>query len=433
MFGKFKLQVAALEEQLQKLDSVISAIENSVAKIEFTPQGKIVDVNDIFLGVVGYSRQEVVGEHHKIFCSNELTDSPEYKNFWKSLSEGKAQIGQFLRYNKAGNKVWLNASYFPVFENGQVVKVLKIASDITAEKLEAEDKMAVIEALNRSQAVIEFDTSGNTLTANDNFLSALEYELVEIQGEHHRIFCDQCFYDDNPNFWQELAAGNFVSGRFERKTKSGKSIWIEATYNPIFNSAGKVKKVVKFASNVSEQVEREQLVMNVAEIAQSTAVETEQVASAGVRELEQTVATSNQISQEVGKAMTVIGTLNEQSQSIANIVSTISAIAEQTNLLALNAAIEAARAGEQGRGFAVVADEVRTLAARTSASTEEIGAVVNNNQRLTEDASSTMTQVADITETGLEQVEAITAIMSEIKTGAENVTQTVSELNSDLR
>ncbi|EAQ63557.1 Methyl-accepting chemotaxis protein (2 PAS,MCP domains) [Marinomonas sp. MED121] len=432
MFGKSKLKTSELEEQVLKLTSLITAIESAVAKIEFTPKGEIIDVNDIFLEVVGYSRCEVIGKHHQIFCSDELVRTTEYREFWQSLSSGKGQTGQFLRYNKEGGKLWLSASYFPVLENGEVVKVVKIASDITAEKIEVEDKFSIVDALNRSQAVIEFDCYGNIVTANDNFLTALEYQLPEIKGKHHRIFCDQRFYDENPNFWQNLAAGNFVSGRFERKAKSGASIWIEATYNPIFDSEGNVHRVIKFASDVSKQVEKEQLVMHVTEIAQSTAVETEQVASEGVRELEQTVATSNQISQHVDKAMKVIGTLNEQSKNIANIVSTISSIAEQTNLLALNAAIEAARAGEQGRGFAVVADEVRTLAARTSASTGEIGMVVTNNQKLTEEASNTMLEVANVTSAGLNQVEAITGIMSEIKVGAESVTKTVSELNTDL-
>ena len=432
MFGKSKLKISELEEQVLKLTSLITAIESSVAKIEFTPKGEIIDVNDIFLELVGYSRCEVIGKHHQIFCSDELIRTTEYREFWLSLSSGKGQTGQFLRYNKEGDKLWLSASYFPVLQNGEVVKVVKIASDITAEKIEVEDKLSIVDALNRSQAVIEFDCYGNIVTANDNFLTALEYQLPEIKGKHHRIFCDQRFYDENPNFWQNLAAGNFVSGRFERKAKSGASIWIEATYNPIFDSEGNVHRIIKFASDVSKQVEREQLVMHVTEIAQSTAVETEQVASEGVRELEQTVATSNQISQHVDKAMKVIGTLNEQSKNIANIVSTISSIAEQTNLLALNAAIEAARAGEQGRGFAVVADEVRTLAARTSASTEEIGMVVTNNQKLTEEASNTMVEVANVTSAGLNQVETIAGIMSEIKVGAESVTKTVSELNTDL-
>ena len=433
MFNNYKLKVSELEDQVLTLTSLMTAIEKNVAKIEFSSSGEIIDVNDIFLEVVGYSRSEIIGKHHRIFCSDSLVQSAEYREFWQTLSSGKAFSGQFLRYTKSGDKLWLNASYFPVLEDGKVIKVVKIASDITAEKVEIETKMSIFDALNRSQAVIEFDCEGNIITANDNFLNALEYQLSEIKGKHHRIFCDQSFYDENPNFWQNLVAGHFVSGRFERKTKSGESIWIEATYNPIFDSEGKVHKIIKFATNVSDQVKREQLVMNVTEIAQSTAVETEQVASAGVRDLNQTVATSNQISQHVDKAMEVIGTLNDQSKNIANIVSTISSIAEQTNLLALNAAIEAARAGEQGRGFAVVADEVRTLAARTSTSTEEIGVVVNNNQKLTEEASKTMTQVADVTKVGLNQVEAIAGIMSEIKLGAENVSKTVAELNTELQ
>lgn len=430
MFGKLKFKISELKKQLLDVTSVMNAIEDYIAKIEFTPQGEIIDVNNRFLDIMGYTREELIGKHHNIFCSDYSSKTSEYLQFWLSLSDGKSQVGDFLRYNKLANKVWLNASYFPVIEEGKVIRVIKIASDITAEKIEAQNKTSVIDALNRSLAVIHFDPSGNILTANNNFLSAFEYRLADIQGKHHRIFCDKNYYSENPNFWDSLESGNFVSGRFERKTKLGKSVWIEATYNPIFNEEGNVYKVIKFASDISIQIEKEQLVMTVAEIAQSTAVETEQVASVGVSQLEHTVTTSNRISEQVANAIDAIGKLNEQSQSISNIVSTIDSIAEQTNLLALNAAIEAARAGEHGRGFAVVADEVRTLAARTRSSTDEIGGVVANNHRLTEEASNTMLEVGDITKSGLEQVEAITLIMSEIMIGAENVTKTVSELNA---
>lgn len=428
MFQKNKLKIQALNEKLENTNALVNAIEHSLAKIEFDPSGIILSANSHFLNVVGYQEKDIVGKHHQLFCPREVYSHKNYKLFWKNLASGNTHTGQFQRLKEDGTTIWLSATYFPVMNGGKVTKVVKIASDITSEKLRIAAQDAIFSALHKSLAVIEFTPLGIITTANQNFLSTLGYQLDEIKGKHHKIFCFDAFYIQNPEFWNQLASGRFLSGRFERKDINGGAIWIEATYNPIFDEHGEVVKVIKFASNITKQVERENIVIQVAEIAQSTSVETEQVASEGKVKLEETVKTTNDISSQVNVAMNIIRTLNEQSQNIANIVSTISSIAEQTNLLALNAAIEAARAGEQGRGFAVVADEVRSLAARTSSSTEEISNVVSQNQQLTGDATKTMEVVTEITQKGLSQVESVSSVMEEIKAGAENVSRTVSDL-----
>ncbi len=219
------------------------------------------------------------------------------------------------------------------------------------------------------------------------------------------------------------------SGRFHRLGKHGEDIWIEATYNPIFDEHGKVIKVIKFATNITARVQKAHRVAQAAEVAQVTSEQTEQIAARASLLLQESVSTSGLISNQVQSAMAAIAQLNEQSKGISAIVSTISAIAEQTNLLALNAAIEAARAGEQGRGFAVVADEVRSLAARTSQSTNEINDVVNQNEVLTKEATALMNTVSESTELGLAQIDEVNKVMNEIKQGAENLTNTVKGLS----
>lgn len=284
------------------------------------------------------------------------------------------------------------------------------------------------QALDRSMATIEFTPHGEIITANENFLQVIGYKLGEIVGKHHKMFCNDKFYAENPKFWQQLAHGEFKSGQFERRTASGKVIWLEASYNPIFDDGGKVIKVIKFASDITAREQRNKAVTQAAELSFSTAEETAQIAKNGAELLEKSVADSNDIVEQVAKTNALLVRLNEQSKNIAAIVSTIRGIADQTNLLALNAAIEAARAGEQGRGFAVVADEVRSLAGRTSQSTIEIEQVVKANEGLTSTVTEHMAKVKSGAELNNQQIMQVSSVISEIHDGAVNVSKTVSAL-----
>ncbi|WP_041208957.1 methyl-accepting chemotaxis protein [Aeromonas jandaei] len=426
--NKLKAELQQCQEQLLEQQGFYDAVHGSVATITFSPDGTVLAANDLFLNVVGFSASEVVGQHHRIFCDKQYAQSSAYQQFWADLKQGRSRTGVFQRFNRRGEPIWLEATYFPVKLRGIVTKVIKIAADITEHHLQLLSQQAVVKALDRSLAVIEFTPTGEVLTANANFLNTMGYTLAQVQGKHHRIFCDDHFYQENPHFWEELGRGQFKSGLFCRFNSHGSKVWLEATYNPILDDNRRVVKVIKFASDITERINKSDAVCEAAMLAHDAARETLSCAERGAGLLASVVDTSSLIASQLTHSIGLINQLNEQSRSIEAIVSTISSIADQTNLLALNAAIEAARAGDQGRGFAVVADEVRQLAARTSLSTDEIAKVVQNNRELTAKVTAEMSDVAGSAELGKQQVGEVNEVMSEIRREANNVSATVSGL-----
>ncbi len=235
---------------------IIDALSRSQAVIQFDLTGKILTANENFCRALGYELKEIVGKHHRIFCEAAYTASDEYRQFWERLGRGEFDSSSYKRLRKDGGEIWIQASYNPVFRGGKPYKVVKFASDITEAKKRATEDASKLDAISRSQAVIEFTPSGDILHANENFCAALGYDLKEIVGKHHRMFCDPN-YVQTPvyaQFWKDLADGRFISNEFVRYGKGGKEIWIQAAYNPIRDLHGRVFKVVKFATDVTERM-----------------------------------------------------------------------------------------------------------------------------------------------------------------------------------
>ncbi|MPX89402.1 PAS domain S-box protein [Salinivibrio sp. VYel1] len=429
MFNQTKRLLADSEKNREYLEIELDAINESVATITFSTDGTVLNCNQLLLDIIGYESEEVVGQHHSAVCFPETSQSQEYRDFWARLGQGERQKGVVRRRHKNGNEIWMDATYFPVKDkSGKVIKVRKIASDVTRIHQEKAKKEALFVALDRSMAAIIFTPQGNIIHANDNFLATVGYELDEITGQHHRMFCDADFYEKNPDFWAELESGQFKSGQYQRRDKFGNEIWLEATYNPIFGDSGRVEKVVKFASNITTSVQKSHAVSQAAELAHHSSAATLQHVEGGSALLKEAVDITSHVTEKMQSTAEQLHQLTEHAQSIEEIVTTINQIAEQTNLLALNAAIEAARAGEMGRGFAVVADEVRSLAKRTSESTTQIANVVDENRKLTQGVSESMEEVVAESEQSREKITSAEAVMRDIYAGAEEVSDTVQRL-----
>jgi methyl-accepting chemotaxis protein len=342
---KIATDVTEQRRQRAELEAINTAMDRSQAVVEFALDGTVLTANDNFLEAFGYGLDEIVGRHHRLFCDPAHARSADYDAFWRKLGTGSFDAGVYRRVAKDGRDVWLQATYNPILDpDGRPLKIVKFAMDITENKERAAEDEGRKNAIDLSQAVVEFDLNGHILDANANFLTALGYQRGELVGRHHSSLCEpseasSAAYKD---FWRRLGRGEFNAGRYRRVGRDGQEVWIQATYNPILDAEGRPRKIVKIAADISRQVALE-------------------------REVQQRLEEGRHFQAELEHGnQRLKATMDELTQ----IVASVGAIAKQTNLLALNATIEAARAGEAGRGFAVVAGEVKKLAGETRIATD---------------------------------------------------------------
>ncbi|MCP1472710.1 methyl-accepting chemotaxis protein [Pseudomonas sp. EB276 TE3739] len=433
--NRLKQELAALREELSSLVQVKESLESEMLALTLEPDGRIRSVNQNFLNEMFYKSQDLIGRAIEDIVPAHVKTDEFHQRFKNSMSRGEHFAGAVRLLRGNGSEAWLRSIVQPVrASDGRIRHISFYASDLTRTIEASREHENLIGALVRSTAVIEFDLSGNVLSANDRFLNGMGYSLAQIRGKHHRTFCAPEEYNsaEYQNFWRRLNSGEFVAGRFKRIDSHGRTVWLEASYNPVVDANDKLYKVVKFATVITDQVNREQAVADAASIAYSTSQQTDSTAQRGTTVVTEAVNVMRDLSRHMQAAGEGIEALNEQSLVIGTIVKTISGIAEQTNLLALNAAIEAARAGEQGRGFAVVADEVRQLASRTSQATDEIVGVVRQNQEMARSAVALMTDGKLQAEQGLALAAEAGTVIVEIQDGAQKVVDAVGQFANQL-
>ncbi len=463
-----RYDITEVEIERQNSKGLVTAIDNAYAYIEFDLEGRVLTANANFLKALGnYSLDEIKGKHHRMFVDQNFSNSNEYAKFWSDLKAGAIQNNSYKRIAKDGREIWIQAIYAPVKdEMGRIFKFVKIATDITEEKNKALEASAKIEAIGKAQAVIEFNLDGTIITANENFLKTLGYDLNEIKSRHHKMFCEPDYVNSQQYryFWDKLNRGEFDTGEYKRIGKNGKQVWIQASYNPIMDANGKPYKVVKYATDITTVKNMIQSIEETAKVlagasTELTATATEMSAtanrtnkeslsastaaeqiSAGITAVatntEEMVASIKEIARSTSESSEMAKTtmqraretnqtitqLGISSQEIGDVIKVINSIAQQTNLLALNATIEAARAGEAGRGFAVVANEVKELAKQTAKATHEITNKIGAIQKDTQGAVDAIGGISAA-------VERLNSISGVIAAAVEEQTSTSSEVS----
>jgi methyl-accepting chemotaxis protein len=395
----------------------ISAIGKSQAVIEFNMDGTVISANDNFLETLGYSLDEIRGQHHRLFCDPAFAQSQDYRAFWESLNRGQYQAAEYKRIGKGGKEVWIQASYNPIVDQaGKPYKVVKYATDVTAQKLQNADFQGQIDAIGKAQAVIEFKMDGTIVTANDNFLGALGYSLDEVKGKHHRMFVEPAYAQsgDYRAFWEALNRGEYQAAEYKRLGKGGKIVWIQASYNPILDLNGKAFKVVKYASDITAQ-----------KVATQQAMErTQKIAEYQGKEVGKFSTTLNCIAQgDLTKSYDVAAADTDT----ADAFSTFSQIAAAVNSMCENLRQVFGGLTTNAGHLASSSTELSATATQLSSGAEETTSQSATVAAAAEEMSTNMRNMAGATEQMTSDVNSVVTAVNELTASIGEIAKTAEE------
>lgn len=416
--NRYKDQIQSLQLKLADQASLLSALDRVSAMIEFDLTGKILCANENFLNTMGYSIDEVLSQHHRIFVDSQEASSAEYQQFWSDLKAGNPCSGRFFRHKKNGDGVWLEASYNPIFdEAGRPVKVVKFATDITDKVAEELDAKAQIAAINKVMAVIEFEPDGTIVNANDNFLQTMGYSLSEITGQHHKMFAEAHYATtkEYAEFWHSLAQGQAFSGTYCRLGKNNKKVWLEASYNPILDSQGKVIKVIKYATDIGSNPNAQLLDKVVEDVANTISAIAQ--GNLAVKMTNHLNANQQSLYDEDIKKL---------SQSVEHMVSKLKEVIQ----VASNAATMAKRSAAEISNDAIslnerVQQQVKELQ-NTSKTMDDMNSAVQETSRHTQKANQVAEEVQSKANQGVQVMQQTIDAMSSIQESSEKVADIVT-------
>ncbi len=397
------------------------AINKSQGVIEFNMDGTVITANDNFLNVLGYTLNEAVGAHHRTFCEDSYTRSDEYREFWGKLNRGEFSSGEYKRIGKGGKEVYIQASYNPILDpEGKPYKVVKFATDITEQKLRNADFQGKVDAIGKSQGVIEFNLDGTVITANDNFLNVLGYTLNEAVGAHHRTFCEDSYTrsDEYRKFWEKLNRGEFSSGEYKRIGKGGKEVYIQASYNPILNPEGKPYKVVKFATDITEKIHKVNLILN-----------SVKAISQGDLTSEMTVTGSDDLGQIGDGLKQLLTNLHQNISTLAEKTQTLAGASEELTATSQQMAGNAEETSAQSNVVSAAAEQVNQNIQTVAAGSEEMSASIKEIAHNANQATKVTSNAVKLAETTNKTVSKLGVSSAEIGQVVKVITSIAEQTN----
>jgi len=410
-----RTSVEAVADGRAELEAQVAALHRVQAVIEFALDGTILQANENFLQAMGYRLEEIQGKHHSLFVDPEQARSAEYRDFWARLGRGEYDAGQYRRFGKGQREIWIQASYNPVLDRqGRPYKVVKFATDITAQKLQAADSAGQLAAIDKSQAVIEFSMDGRILSANDNFLAATGYSLDDVRGQHHSLFVEPEYRGsaEYRQFWEKLGRGEYDAGQYRRLGEGAREVWIQASYNPILDLNGKPFKVVKYATDITAQVHENQAMQRA--VAQTREV----VAAAKEGDLTRRVATADKN-----------GPIAELCEGVNSLVEAMAAIIGQIKFAADTIAVGATEIAQGNSDLSQRTEQQAASLEETAVSMKGLAETVQRTATNARQASQLAGGAADVAARGGNVVHEVVETMAVINASSRRIVDIIGVID----